>query len=454
MSDDYTVALDAAAENVQKETKGKPPNQWDAEKILETSGAAAATAVCSAYGLAAAAPVCAWLGGKVGAFIADIGDRIGSFFKGVFGKKPPKPSLIKVKDVEPLIRDMNATADMWLRGYASELVNVYWQDLDLGKPGEYGERGALEDMRRIGGLSLLPRDVTRPDQWTKTEADPEGVRFPMPAGPDFEREFRKYAETLNPSGGGFNALSTKQKVEILGDWQDIHMQRWMRRVQEVTAQVAVALATEAVASQATAAMAEAQNQPEPGESPEMRLKRMFGAGLSDAQWTEVGRCVIEGGPYKDQSASDAAFARCRAKVLGAPGAITALQTIAAMSPQEQAQLKELAALKTLPPEKQAQLRDLAALKELSPEEQESLRQLAELKKLDPTEQVQLKAVASLKKLTPEEQQQIAAMGPEQQAQLRELAKLNGQAQAPPRAPEAAPARGRVTYGPYPQTVTT
>lgn len=346
---DYDVVLDATADAAKKETAGKKPNEWDAERILEAAGAAGGAAACSAVGAAPLAPLCGWLGAKIGGFVSKVGERIGGFFKGVFGKKPPKPSLIKTTP-EQAIATLNYSANTWIKGYANELVNVYWQDLGMGQPGEYGQRGALEDMRRIGGLQFLPRDVSRPDEWTKSESAPEGVSFPMPAPPDFEREFWDYAATLNLDKGGWDALSKTQKNGVLSDWLEIHMHPWMLKVQEVTAQVALVLAERAIAQEAAKAIEEARAQ-EPQPTPEQ-------------------------------------------------------QALQQLTPQQQAQLRELAVIKALSPQEQAKLRELAKLKQLSPAEQESLRQLAALKQLSPTELEQLKAAAALEKFTPEERAKL------------------------------------------------
>lgn len=151
-----------------------------------------------------------------------------------------------------------------------------------------------------------------------------------------------------------------------------------------------------------------------------------------------------------------------------PGITTAvLPPLSVPSPKAKADLEKLAKLS---PKEQEELRQLVALKKLSPKEQEDLRQLAALKKMPPKEQEQLRQLAALKKLSPEEQEALAAMSPEERAQLRELelAKLSPEeqedlrklAEAPP---EPAPAPAAVAppvpapaapsafqYGPYPQ----
>jgi hypothetical protein len=150
-----------------------------------------------------------------------------------------------------------------------------------------------------------------------------------------------------------------------------------------------------------------------------------------------------------------------------------------LPPAKQEELRQLAAMQKMSPKQQEELRQLAALKKLSPEEQEAVREIAAMQKMSPEEQEELRQVAALKKLSPQEQQQLAAMSPEERAQLREgeLAKLSPKEQedlreiaekkevAPPRAPQAEPAPpapapgpmpataraiGRVKYGPYPQ----
>ncbi len=127
------------------------------------------------------------------------------------------------------------------------------------------------------------------------------------------------------------------------------------------------------------------------------------------------------------------------------------------SPKAKADLEKLAKLS---PKEQEELRQLVALKKLSPKEQEDLRQLAALKKLSPEEQEQLRQLAALKKLSPEEQKALAALSPEERAQLRELelAKLSSKEQEDLRklaeakaATPPAPATPRAfQYGPYPQ----
>ena len=131
-----------------------------------------------------------------------------------------------------------------------------------------------------------------------------------------------------------------------------------------------------------------------------------------------------------------------------------------LSPAQQEELRQLSAMQQMTPQQQEELRQLAALKKLSPEEQEAVREIAAMKKMSPEEQEELRQVAALKKLSPEERQQLAAMTPEQRAQLREseLAKLDPKERedlreiaAKKKAPTAAaPAPARVTYGPYPQ----
>ncbi len=126
------------------------------------------------------------------------------------------------------------------------------------------------------------------------------------------------------------------------------------------------------------------------------------------------------------------------------------------SPKAKADLEKLAKLS---PKEQEELRQLVALKKLSPKEQEDLRQLAALKKLSPEEQEQLRQLAALKKLSPEEQEALAAMSPEERAQLRELelAKLGPKEQedlrklAEAKSATPAPTAPRAfQYGPYPQ----
>lgn len=147
-----------------------------------------------------------------------------------------------------------------------------------------------------------------------------------------------------------------------------------------------------------------------------------------------------------------------------PGITNALPPLSVPSPKAKADLEKLAKLS---PKEQEELRQLVALKKLSPKEQENLRQLAAIKKLSPKEQEQLRQFAALKKLSPEDQKALAAMSPEERAQLRELelAKLSPKEQedlrnlaaAPPTPAPPAPtpppaAPSAFQYGPYPRAV--
>lgn len=321
--DNYEVALDGAVSGARGAVSGKAPSEWDAKEVLEASGQAAAAAVCAAYGLAAAAPVCSWVGGKVMGFVADVGEKFGQFFGGLFGRgDPPEPTLIQASFENQFTAFEaswgRAPSDMSeLEAAGLELAHIYQNDLELGPAGEYGVRGALEDLKRAG--LDMPRTVSIRDR----TLPPDAPRFPVPWAPDFAAAFR--SEVMSKPEWA-NMSDAVRKITFSA-WLKSRMYPYLERIRQKTAEVALALSEEAIAVRAVAAMREAQigaAGPGPlreGLSPLRRVEEMFKPGLSEAQWQRVRECVIEAAPFPSQYAQDAAYVRCRAQVLGQPDAL-------------------------------------------------------------------------------------------------------------------------------------
>lgn len=91
--------------------------RWD--KVAETAGSVAAAAVCTAYGAGAAAPVCGFVGGKLGGAIYKVGSEFVDAVGDVFGSKTP-PILVPSPD-----QTVNLVAQFYLEhlpGYLQGLA--------------------------------------------------------------------------------------------------------------------------------------------------------------------------------------------------------------------------------------------------------------------------------------------------------------------------------------------
>lgn len=70
--------------------------RWD--KVAEAAGAVSAAAICTAYGAGSAAPVCGFVGGKLGGAIYNVGDEFVSAVGDIFSSKTTPPILVPSPD--------------------------------------------------------------------------------------------------------------------------------------------------------------------------------------------------------------------------------------------------------------------------------------------------------------------------------------------------------------------
>lgn len=323
--DTFDVALDASVSGGENATSGPNPLDWDAQAIAEGAAAAAGAAVCAAYGLAAAAPLCGVVAGEVAAFVIDnVIGPLAEFFSGIFTAAP----------VEHLIErnwsdffesgEVMAYVDGWAVASAAKLPQLHER---LGLPGEYGIAEAMAALKARG--VGLPRQVTIWDAWAGRD---RAVWMPF----DFKQMFSDYfaerdpATFFSPATSGARRM-IDHRTEIFDQWAEERFLPWREGFERALGDEARFLAEQGIAWRATQV----------------------------AQWEMIRRLSPEQQEELRQWAQ-----------------------LAALSPEEQEQLRqwvqeqEWLAIAALSPEEQEQLRQWAAIAALSPEEQEELRQLA------------------------------------------------------------------------------
>lgn len=128
--------------------------RWD--KVAEAAGSVAAAAACTAYGAGAAAPVCGFVGGKLGGTLYAVGDQFVSAVGDIFGSSTPVPPI----QVPSPQQSVNLVAQFYLenlRGYLQGLAAVRGVALVAASTARM-----LSDMLHAAtGETVSPNDMIR-----------------------------------------------------------------------------------------------------------------------------------------------------------------------------------------------------------------------------------------------------------------------------------------------------
>lgn len=128
--------------------------RWD--KVAEAAGSVAAAAACTAYGAGSAAPVCGFVGGKLGGALYTVGDEFVSAVGDIFGSSTPVPPI----QVPSPQQSVNLVAQFYLenlRGYLQGLAAVRGVALVAASTARM-----LSDMLHAStGETVSPNDMIR-----------------------------------------------------------------------------------------------------------------------------------------------------------------------------------------------------------------------------------------------------------------------------------------------------
>lgn len=128
--------------------------RWD--KVAEAAGSVGAAAACTAYGAGSAAPVCGFVGGKLGAALYAVGDEFVAAVGDIFGSSTPVPPI----QVPSPQQSVNLVAQFYLenlRGYLQGLAAVRGVALVAASTARM-----LSDMLHAAtGETVSPNDMIR-----------------------------------------------------------------------------------------------------------------------------------------------------------------------------------------------------------------------------------------------------------------------------------------------------
>lgn len=249
MAEGIGAGAEAAASS-ELEAQGGASLDTDWQSVAEAAAGGAAAAACAAYGLAAAAPLCAYVGSEVAAWASEnVVGPVVDFVGGLFGSEPEPPSLIEF--ASPWAAAMAYLEDdYWepiFEGWAQSLVLLAYQ---LGIP-SYSLDDAIADLHQAG-LELYPRsdDFVQGDYYIQEIRDGVPVwNSRLMRGPLWVPPWRSYA--LQRYGQDVTAAE-------LEEYGRQHVDPWASfAVNEAIPAVVAALETRAVGLAAERAMLEA-----------------------------------------------------------------------------------------------------------------------------------------------------------------------------------------------------